>query len=91
MQTPVNTEPWINGASANLNISTADQEKASNLFHEFQRLDWWSDYSDDGGVQFREMNQPGTLWINSRNSPARARIMGTSHHANTTKARRKNS
>ena len=54
-----NSDNWIQAASANLNISTADQLQASNLFHEFQRLDWWSDYSDDGDVRYREMIRTG--------------------------------
>jgi hypothetical protein len=59
MQTTANTDPWIQAASGNLNISTADREKASRLFHEFKRLDWWSDYSDDGDVRYREMIRTG--------------------------------
>ena len=59
MQTPGNIDPWIQATSANLNISTADRLKASNLLHEFQRLDWWSDYSDDGDVRYREMIRTG--------------------------------
>jgi Domain of unknown function (DUF3846) len=53
-QTPATVDPWIQAASANLDISAADRLQASNLFHEFQRLDWWSDYSDDGDVRQRE-------------------------------------
>jgi hypothetical protein len=52
-------DPWIEAASANLDISMSDRLKASNLFHEFQRLDWWSDYSDDGDVRYREMIRSG--------------------------------
>jgi hypothetical protein len=59
MQTPANIDPWIQAASANLDISMPDRLKAINLFHEFQRLDWWSDYSDDGDVRYREMIRTG--------------------------------
>ena len=59
MQATANIDNWIQETSADLNISTADRLRASNLFHEFQRLDWWSDYSDDGDVRYREMIRTG--------------------------------
>ena len=57
--TPAKIDPWIRAASANLDISTAARVKASTLFHEFQRLDWWSDYSDDGDVRYRQAIRTG--------------------------------
>jgi hypothetical protein len=51
--------PWIMAASADLSLSNDAQLAGARLFEEFDRLDWWHDYSDDYTVRVRERERMG--------------------------------
>jgi hypothetical protein len=47
-------DPWIMTISEGLSLSNDAQLEATRLLSEFERLDWWHDYSDDYEVRGRE-------------------------------------